>query len=191
MSDFEFVLVHGSDFNLETNVFEFVIGGGRGATGSFPNIADLPEKTTINGADIGILEDSEDDNAQKKWSFNSLKTWLTTAFNLLYAAIFNRLPHGVFDATETFNATTASEHTGTLVTPTLADVAGLTAARPSLLLQFDVTTGGAPTMILFGAPIYTFATSQNLTSLADGIYQVVFSSVDDNVNVIVYVKKVA
>lgn len=33
MSDFEFVLVHGNDFNLQTNVFEFVIGGGRGAKG--------------------------------------------------------------------------------------------------------------------------------------------------------------
>ena len=72
MSDFEFVLVHGNDFNLQTNVIEFVIGGGRGATGSFRNIADLPEKTDINGSDIGILEDSEDDNTQKKWNFTNL-----------------------------------------------------------------------------------------------------------------------
>lgn len=100
---------------------------------------------------------------------------------------FNRLSHGTITVSETLNATIASEHTGDFTTSWTATIAGLTASRPSMLFQFVASGGGSPTITVAGAT-FTFATTQNFTDLADGTYQAIFSSVDDNSNVIIYVK---
>lgn len=233
MSDFEFVLVEKIGFTLQTTVFEFVVGGGRGPSGpglpvggivgqiikkstlvdhatewftltkafiGLGNVTDdaqlkrsagdfqsFTQKISPVLADSLISEDSADGNNKKRITLDGIKTLFQTFFSLIYASIFNRLAHGTITVSKTLNATTASEHTGDFTTSWTATIAGLTPARPSMLFQFVVSGSGSPTVTVSGAT-FTFATTQNFTSLEDGTYQAIFSSVDDNSNVIIYVK---
>ncbi|MCK5133240.1 MAG: hypothetical protein KAR40_13945 [Candidatus Sabulitectum sp.] len=145
------------------------------------------QKISPELADSILGEDSADGENKKRFTLEGIKTLFQAAFNLLYAAIFNRLNHGTITVSKTLNATTASEQTADFSTAWTATIAGLTAARPSMLFQFVVSGGGLPTVTVAGAT-FTFATTQNFTGLADGTYQAIFSSVDDNSNVIIYVK---
>lgn len=131
-------------------------------------------------------------------------TWVDESTPAIDASQLNRMETGIKDAHDNFssrddhgtitaaspatlNATTATEHTGGFAEDWTATIEGFTEARPSMLSEFVVSGGAEPTQTLSGAT-FAFATTQTLTDLADGTYQTVYNSVDDGVNVAVYVK---
>lgn len=131
---------------------------------------------------IGYIEDADTIRVRIDENYYKLGTEL---------AVSNaRKDYGSITVSETLNGTDFTEHTATITESMNLIIAGLTSARPSILFEFVVADSGAgaPIILLTGSPIYKFMTDLNLTDLVDGTYQAVFNSLDDNVNVRVYVK---
>jgi hypothetical protein len=100
---------------------------------------------------------------------------------------FNTQNLGTILSAKTINATDFSTITGDFTASFTATFEGFTASRKSVLLHLVVSGGGAPTITIAGYT-FKFMTTANLTSMADGTYQVVVNNPKTDGNAFVYVK---
>lgn len=144
-------ITRGTGLNKTTVSYRVNVSGSRGAKGEKGDTGDqgpegpagtveintLPEKAVIVGADIGILEDSEDGNNQKKWSFTDLLAFIFARV----ATFFNyQAPHTSLtpaDATTaTVNVVTKYDYT---ITPSGASFTLALSNIPASGIAWSVT----------------------------------------------------